>query len=221
MHTEEEYWQKTKALLGNESISLGPFYTFQLRKTPRRFFITLAYYKFAAKVIGTGKSVIELGCGEGLGSILTGEFAKQLLGVDFDHHAIEWAKKNFESEQIEFREDNFLGKKYGEFDAVMSLDVIEHITPDNDDLFWETLKMQLSPHGMAVIGTPNETSQVYASAHTRAGHINLYNYERFKTKADEHFHNHILFSANDETIHTGFYPMAHYLMMLCFSPRQP
>jgi len=30
-----------------------------------------------------------------------------------------------------------------------------------------------------------------------------------------YFDNVFIFSMNDETIHTGFYPMAHYLLALC------
>jgi len=29
------------------------------------------------------------------------------------------------------------------------------------------------------------------------------------------FHNVFIFSMNDEVVHTGFYPMAHYLWALC------
>lgn len=71
----KEYWEKTKRLLGNESLTLGPYNTFQLRKTPRRFFITLAYYKFAAKILQRKSDILELGCSEGLGASIAGEFA--------------------------------------------------------------------------------------------------------------------------------------------------
>jgi len=30
-----------------------------------------------------------------------------------------------------------------------------------------------------------------------------------------HFHEAFIFSMNDEVVHTGFYPLAHYLFALC------
>ena len=35
-----------------------------------------------------------------------------------------------------------------------------------------------------------------------------------------HFHNVFLFSMNDEVVHTGFSPMAHYLLALCCTKRR-
>jgi len=31
---------------------------------------------------------------------------------------------------------------------------------------------------------------------------------------DRHFYNVFLFSMNDEVVHTGFYPMSHYLLAM-------
>ena len=36
----------------------------------------------------------------------------------------------------------------------------------------------------------------------------------FKRFMQRYFHNVFLFSMNDEVVHTGFYPMAHYLIAL-------
>ena len=35
-----------------------------------------------------------------------------------------------------------------------------------------------------------------------------------------HFHEVFIFSMNDEVVHTGFYPLAHYLFALCVGKRQ-
>ena len=36
-----------------------------------------------------------------------------------------------------------------------------------------------------------------------------------KSLLSKYFHNVFIFSMNDEVVHTGFYPMAHYLFALC------
>ena len=40
-----------------------------------------------------------------------------------------------------------------------------------------------------------------------------------KALFEQHFHNVLLFSMNDEMVHTGFAPMAHYLFVICTGKR--
>ena len=55
------------------------------------------------------------------------------MGVDFDEEAIAFAKESMASPETLFICGDFLGKVYGEFDAVVANDVIEHILPENED----------------------------------------------------------------------------------------
>ena len=218
--SERNVWRETKNLVGKDEITLGPYYTYNLRHTPRRLLFTLAYYKFAAKMIGDGKSIIELGCGEALGSPILSEFSTKYLGLDFDEESISWASRNFEDDKRKFKCCNFVGKREEQFDAVASLDVIEHIELERDSLYWQTVVGNLKPGGTAVIGTPSLNSQKYASAVSKAGHINVYDHTRMIETANTYFEKAILFSANDEVVHTGYYPMAHYFIAVCFGPKQ-
>ena len=97
------------------------------------------------------------------------------------------------------------------FDAAYSLDVIEHISTDKEEMFMQNLCASLHPHAVCILGTPNKDAQAHASEHSRAGHINLKTAETLRNLLEKHFHNVFLFSMNDEVIHTGFHPMAHYL----------
>jgi len=47
---------------------------------------------------------------------------------------------------------------------------------------------------------------------SQLGHINTYDWQRLLKIMEQYFYQVFLFSANDEMIHTGFYPMAHYLI---------
>src|SRR5436305_1070620 len=49
----------------------------------------------------------------------------------------------------------------------------------------------------------------------KAGHVNCKDGKEYKQVMLRHFENVFLFSMNDEVIHTGFHPMAHYLFALC------
>ena len=107
----------------------------------------------------------------------------------------------------------------GRFDAAYSLDVFEHIAPENEDLFVGNIARSLTRTGVAVIGSPSLQSQSYASEGSKAGHVNCKDGNEYRKVMERHFENVFLFSMNDEVVHTGFTPMAHYLFALCVGPR--
>jgi 2-polyprenyl-3-methyl-5-hydroxy-6-metoxy-1,4-benzoquinol methylase len=80
--------------------------------------------------------------------------------------------------------------------------------------FLRTACINLKPDGFCVIGTPNDTASQYASEATKAAHVNLFTAEKLTALMNRYFRNVFLFCMNDEVVHTGFYPMAHYLMAL-------
>jgi len=107
----------------------------------------------------------------------------------------------------------------GRFDAVYSLDVFEHIPAEREDQFIENVARSLTPNGAAIIGSPSLQSQAYASEGSKAGHVNCKDGRDYRRAMEHHFANVFLFSMNDEVVHTGFAPMAHYLLALCAGPR--
>ncbi|MBU1152828.1 class I SAM-dependent methyltransferase [bacterium] len=217
---EYELWEKCSPSQKAKLCSLGPHTSYQLRETPRHILFLLSRYKFAAKIIGEGKNILELGCGDGLGSIILSEFAESFTGVDFDEELINWAKENLSSKNRTYILANFLGKKFGEFDGVISLDVIEHIYPENEDIFFATLADNLFHNGIAIVGTPNEDTKRFSQKKVNDAHVNLYNAERLKSSMEKYFNNVFIFSVNDEMIHTGYWPMAHYYIALaCYKKK--
>jgi hypothetical protein len=77
----------------------------------------------------------------------------------------------------------------------------------------------VEPHGVAIIGAPSLESQFHASALSRQGHVNCQTGETLRAMCAERFHNVFMFAMNDEVVHTGFLPMAHYLIALCCGPK--
>jgi 2-polyprenyl-3-methyl-5-hydroxy-6-metoxy-1,4-benzoquinol methylase len=171
-------------------------------------------------MIGAGKRVLDVGCSEGFGTILLAEAAVSCLGVDLDADAIAVANESVASDKLKFAVMDILASDPGRFDAAVTLDVIEHIFQENEDAFVARLASVLEPHGLLVIGTPNITSDQYANEHSRRGHVNLFSAERLRDLGLRHFHNVFMFSANDEMVHTGFSPLAHYLIALCVDPKK-
>jgi 2-polyprenyl-3-methyl-5-hydroxy-6-metoxy-1,4-benzoquinol methylase len=182
----------------------------------------MSRYKFAARLLPQNRKVrvLELGCQEGIGTLMLGEAGHKILGVDFDKEAIMQAQNSIKKDNVSFCASNFLGRRFGKFHAVISLDVIEHIKKSREGVFLRTICANLEPSGFALIGTPNITAKKYASKYSVKGHINLYNAERLETILRKYFHNVYIFGMNDEVVHTGFYPMCHYLMALACAPKR-
>jgi 2-polyprenyl-3-methyl-5-hydroxy-6-metoxy-1,4-benzoquinol methylase len=192
---------------------LGRYASYWVRKTPRRLLHSLSYYKFAAKMIGREKRVLDVGCNEGLGTWLLSRECGFAKGIDFDAEAIRTAQKNFPYPQAEFAEQDILKESVpGSWDAVVNFDVIEHIYPAHADQFLIALKRQLTNEGLAIIGTPSLISQQFASEISKKGHVNVYSPERLEETLRAHFEYVFLFSANDEVVHTGYPGLAHYLI---------
>lgn len=217
---EEEKWFGFKTLLGKEQVTFGPYFSYQMKHSPRHILYSLSYHKFAAKMIGTNKRILDVGCSEGLGTMLLAEGAAHVLGIDIDGPAIESAKHNFSSPVVEFQKADMLTDTFREkFDAAVNFDVIEHIYPEHAITFIDRIADALTPDGIAIVGTPNIAGDRFASQTTRAGHVNLYDAERLRNEVGRRFRNVFIFSVNDEIIHTGFTPMAHYLLAMGVGPK--
>ena len=188
---------------------------------PKRLVFTLSRYKFVAKML-TGKNrVAEIGCGDGFGARIVKQEVGQLTITDYDSYFI----KRFEdiaSEEypISAVEHNILEGPLGQkFDAIYSLDVLEHIQINHEDVFVKNIINSLGSNGIVILGMPSIESQTYASPASKEGHINCKTGKDLKLFLEKYFHNVLLFSMNDEVVHTGFEKMAHYLFVICCGVR--
>jgi hypothetical protein len=99
------------------------------------------------------------------------------------------------------------------------LDVLEHINPKDEKDFINNICNSLEDGGVAIFGMPSLESQVFASKGSKEGHVNCQSGEELRSNLKQYFNQCFLFSMNDEVVHTGFSPMAHYLIALCVGPK--
>ncbi len=218
---ENKNWNEIRALVEGQDMQLGPYFGHQIRNSPRHLLFTLSRYKFAAKMLPQNQrlKVLEIGCSEGIGSLLLAEIGHDVLAVDMDKKAIECANRTIHKPNITYKNADILKTHLGKFDAVVSLDVIEHIETVDEHLYLKAVVDHLKPHGMCIIGTPNDTATQYASKASQIGHVNMYTAERLVSTLQQHFHHVFQFGVNDEIVHTGFAPMSHYLIAIGCSPK--
>lgn len=207
---EKKHGRTQLGLMANESWN----------RDPKRTLFTLARYKFVAKMLSGRERALEIGCADAFGTRLVQQEVGHVTAVDFDPVFIADAQARIDPAwPMDCRvHDMLAGPVASTFDAIYSLDVLEHIAPDNEHTFMSNLIASLAPAGVAIIGFPSLESQAYASPQSKAGHVNCKSGKVFKSFLEDYFDNVFVFSMNDEVVHTGYYPMAHYLLALCVSP---
>lgn len=188
---------------------------------PKRTLFTLARYKFVAKLLAGKQAVLEVGCADAFGTRLVQQEVGHVTAVDFDPVFIKdaQARANPHWPLTLKVQDMLAGPVPGTFDAAYSLDVLEHIQPQDEAIFMRNLCASLTADAPVIIGMPSLESQTYASPQSKAGHVNCKTGKVFKQDLEQYFRNVFVFSMNDEVVHTGYYPMAHYLLALCCGRR--
>ena len=190
---------------------------------PKRLLFTLARYKFVAKMLEGREKVLEVGCGDAFGTRLVQQAVGEVTATDFDATFIRDAQSRLsEKWPLDLLVHDFLESPLRfSFDAVFLLDVLEHISREEEKDFLQNIKNSLkAQNGIAIIGMPSLESQVYASPQSKIGQINCKSAEELKSVMENFFKYVFIFSMNDEVVHTGFGRMAHYLFAVCCEPRQ-
>jgi SAM-dependent methyltransferase len=221
MNDSKSLWLGLRAKLTQYDVRLGAATAQDYVHDPKHIAFVASRYKFAAKMMEGLNRVIEIGCGDAFGAPMIAQEVEKLICTDIDGEMLkDNAQRCAPFKNISFEYFDFRKKSYpNPADGICLIDVIEHIYPSEESAFLANLVRSLQPHGIGLFGTPNITADQYASPNSKTGHINLKDHKTLRSALSPHFHNIFVFSMNDEVLHTGFYPMAHYLWALCVSPK--
>lgn len=202
-------------------VTLGPFTSHIWRDDPKHLGFIFSRYKFCSKILSGKKEILEIGCGDAFATPVVAQTVESVHCIDFEPLLYESNKKRLKSfDNITFGIHDITEKPlHKKFDAAFSIDVLEHIKPENECKYFENICRSLHEHGIFMVGTPNIIAEKYASKYSKIGHINLKSYEDLKKLFMTYFKNVFLFSMNDEIVHTGYYPMAHYLIAIGIGPK--
>lgn len=103
--------------------------------------------------ISPGTRLFEIGCGNGATAAYLNSVGYDITGIDPSSDGIKIANSAYPNLNLyagSTEED--LRSKYGLFDAVLSLEVVEHVY--SPKLFAERVRSLLMPGGIAIISTP-------------------------------------------------------------------
>jgi 2-polyprenyl-3-methyl-5-hydroxy-6-metoxy-1,4-benzoquinol methylase len=214
--TKEPHYQILFDLKDKHGLTpLGLMINQAWRDDPKRLTFTFARYKFVAKMLAGRKRVLEIGCADAFCTRVVQQAVEEVTVTDFDPLFIEDVTSRMDPKWPlagAFVHDMLSGPVPGQYDAAYALDVLEHIEPNRENDFMSNLVAALTETGVAIIGMPSLESQAYASVQSKAGHVNCKSGDALRQTLERHFHTVFLFSMNDEVVHTGFYPMANYLI---------
>jgi SAM-dependent methyltransferase len=189
---------------------------------PRHLLFVMSRYKFVAKMLSGRRGILEVGCADAFGTRLVLQEVKELTAIDFDPVFIQDVEARMDPRWpfVARVHDMLEGPVPGSFDGAYALDVLEHIPQELEIRFIGNIVRSLTPHGVLIIGMPSIQSQAFASKPSREGHVNCMDDTRLRQLTSRFFHNTFIFSMNDEVVHTGYAPMAHYLLAVCCSRRE-
>jgi hypothetical protein len=192
------------------------------REDPRLLSFILARYKFVAKMLSGRSNIAEVGGGDAFGTRIVLQETQNLIVYDSDPILIEDVEQRGDPPWlIKARHHDILKAPLPTLhNAIYSLNLIEHIPVTQEGRLLRHLCDSISDKGVLIIGTPSLESQSYASPQSKIDNINCKSGRTLKALLKEYFHTVFIFSMNDEIVHTGFHPMAHYLFAVCCEPKR-
>jgi len=144
-------------------------------------------YQFVAGFI-KNKNILDIACGSGYGSnYLASQGAVKVTGADIDHETVAQVKQKYQRDNLNFRQASALDLPFkdDEFEAVVSLETIEHFTAEDQTKFLQELKRVLEPGGLLIMSTPNSEF----SSHGNPYHLKELNYAELNDTIKKHFAN--------------------------------
>ncbi len=147
----------------------------------------LTRYNFATQ-FSKSKTVLDIACGTGYGSQLlsTKGEAIKVIGIDISKNAIEFSKKYYQEDNINFLIDDaqtLTSQSDDSFDLIVSFETIEHI--NYPEKFIKQTKRLLKKDGILIISTPNANTYPKGNKY----HINEQSPNEFRSLLKKYYKN--------------------------------
>ncbi len=146
-------------------------------------------YLWAARVLA-GRSILDVGSGEGFGGAILSDSASSVTGVDVDERAVEHSRLNYFAPNLRFDVASALDLsafEEGSFGGVVAFEIIEHVSEQERVL--DEIARVLAEDGILVISTPDRRAYTETSGNVNPFHEHELALEEFLTLIKRNFPN--------------------------------
>jgi len=165
----------------------------EYRHDPIEFLIFLLHvksYEHAVPFV-RGKRVLDFGCGTGYGANMLAGDTERLIAVDISEEAISHAAASYSAGNLQFLridpvETATLPFPDGDFDVVVSFQVIEHVR--HVPTYLREIRRVLRPDGRLLLTTPNSSLRILPGWKPwNRFHVREYTYRALKRTLEKEF----------------------------------
>ena len=132
---------------------------FDLSENLHSVLFHLARYRFAGRLLNKNDNVLDIGCGNGVGTRFLKDFCSGVIGIDIDPDAVAQAGSLFEdisdlyfytadAENLYDFDPPYI------YDVIVSIDVIEHL--EHPEKLIQGVDALLEQGGVFICGTPRK-----------------------------------------------------------------
>ena len=120
-----------------------------------------------AKTELKSQNCIEVGSATGIMTYYLAEYFTEVVGIDIDKPALNFAKKNYSRSNLKYYEMDALNMRFDDnsFDNIVCHHTYEHV--ENDITLMSEIYRILKPGGLLVMGAPNRLM-------IKESHYNIY-----------------------------------------------
>ena len=135
------------------------------------------------------KVILDVACGEGYGSCLLAQSARQVIGVDISRETIDHAANKYVLPNLRFEVGSLAstGVKDSDVDGVVCFESIEHIGEEDQEAFLREVKRVLRPDGFLLISTPNKLLYSDAPNYRNEFHVREFHVNEFRSFLEKAF----------------------------------
>ena len=151
------------------------------------------YYFVTTQFDLKGKTILDIASGEGYGSNILAQQAKQVFGVDIAEEAVTHANSKYKSNNLQYLQGSAtnIPIENNTIDMVVSFETIEHL--DKHEEMMREIKRVLKPNGILVISSPNKKEYTDAPGSVNHFHIKELYTKEFIDLVSNYFSNIKLF----------------------------
>src|SRR3989338_11695695 len=142
--SRKEKFKTSKHYRFDRTFILGPLSSTNILRDPMHLAFVLSRYKFVARILTGKNNILEIGCGDALGTPIVAKIAESLTAVDIDPKLIESNQnrladiKNLEFKELDIRRE----VPPGIYQGIFSIDVLEHLEPKFSDVFFRHIRSE-------------------------------------------------------------------------------